>query len=136
MARFDKYDPISGGFRAPLAADWAGALATPVGVGLDANGRVVPGAGNTGVVAVVVIDGQVNTTGGRTNNKFAGDVVDCMTDGEIVDCTGLVAGTSYYADGGTGALGAAGPAAGANAARVGNTVEAQRLVVRAARVQG
>lgn len=136
MARFDKYDPISGGFRAPLAAAWAGALATPVGVGLDANGRVVPGAGNTGVIAVVCIDGQVNAQGTRTNVKNAGDVVDCMTGGEIVDCTGLVAGDEYFAAAADGVLTNAGPAAGANLTRVGWTVEAQRLVVRTERVQG
>lgn len=128
MARYDKYDPISGGFRAPLAADWAGALATPVGVGLDANGRVVPGAGNTGILGVVVIDGQVNTTGTRTNVKRAGDVVDIMTDGEIVDNTGLTAGTVYYAAAGDGALSTTN-----TGTRLGATVEAGRLVVRAAR---
>lgn len=125
MARYDKYDPISGGFRAPLAADWAGALATPVGVGLDANGRVVPGAGVSGVVGVVVIDGQVNQAGTRSNVKMAGDVVDVMTAGEIVDNTGLAAGTVYYADGTAGALGTDN-----TDARVGHTVEAGRLVVR------
>lgn len=125
MARYDKYDPISGGFRAPLAADWAGALGTPVGVGLDANGRVVPGAGNTGIVGVLVIDGQVNSQGTRTNNKFAGDVVDVMTAGEIVDCTGLTAGTEYFAAAAAGALGTTN-----TDTKVGHTVEAQRLVVR------
>lgn len=126
MARYDKYDPISGGFRAPLAADWADALGTPVGVGLDANGRVVPGAGATGVLGVVVIDGQVNSTGTRTNNKFAGDVVDVMTAGEIVDNTGLTAGTVYYAVAATGVV----TATAAGNVRLGHTVEAQRLVVR------
>lgn len=126
MARIDKYDPISGGFRAPLAADWAGPLATPVGVGLDANGRVVPGAGSTGVLAVVVVDGQLSPTGDRTNNKFAGDPVDCMTDGEIVDCTGLAAGTVQNSA-------ADGTVSAAAGTRVGHTVEAQRLVVRVAR---
>jgi hypothetical protein len=125
MARYDKYDPISGGFRAPLAADWAGALATPVGVGLDANGRVVPGAGVTGVVGVVVIDGRVNSLGARTNTKKAGDIVDVMTAGEIVDNTGLAAGTVYFADATAGAIGTDN-----TDARVGHTVEAQRLVVR------
>lgn len=136
MARYDKYDPLSGGFRAPLAADWAGALATPVGVGLDASGRVVPGPGNTGVLGVVVVDGTVSGTGTRTNNKLAGAIVDVMTDGEIVDCTGLTAGTAYYANTTTGVLETAAPAAGANKTRVGTTVEAQRLVVRSKIVQG
>lgn len=128
MARYDKYDPISGGFRAPLAANWAGALGDPVGVGLDANGRIVPGAGNTGVLGVVVVDGQVNAQGTRSNVKVAGDILDVMTDGEIVDCTGLTAGTVYYAAAANGAISTTN-----TGTRLGSTVEAQRLVVRAAR---
>lgn len=131
MARYDKYDPISGGFRAPLAADWAGALATPVGVGLDANGRVVPGAGNTGVIAVLVVDGRVDQVGARTNIKKAGDIVDCMTQGEIVDNTGLTAGTKYYAAAAAGAVSTTGTT---GQTRVGHTVEAGRLIVRVAPV--
>lgn len=127
MARYDKYDGKVGGFRAPLAADWgAGTVGVPTGVGLDANGRIVAGAGNTGVIGVLVIDSPMN----------AGDVVDTMTAGEIVDVTGLDAGSVHYADGADGSLDAAAPAAGANATRVGWTVEAQRLVVRASQVQG
>ena len=34
MARIDKYEGVGDGFRAPLAADWAGSV-TPIGVGLD-----------------------------------------------------------------------------------------------------
>lgn len=127
MARYDKYDPISGGFRAPAAAAWAaGSVGVPTGVGLDANGRVVAGAGNTGVIGIVVVD-QI---------KAVGDVLDVQTHGEMVDVTGLVAGTVYYVNDATGALEAAAPAAGANKTRAGWTVEATRLVVRASRVQG
>jgi len=125
MARYDKYDPYSGGFRAPLAADWAVAdYGVPFAVGLDANGRVVKGAGNSGIVAVLVVDG--NVVGGvlRGTAKLAGDIVDCMTSGEIVDCAGLVAGDAY---GGT----PTGPLAStAGLPQVGHTVEAGRLVVR------
>lgn len=118
MARYDKYDPISGGFRAPLAAAWGTAegLATVFGVGLDANGRVVKGAGNTGVLGVLVVDSA----------KAAGDIVDVMTDGEIVDVA-LAAGTVYFAATG-GAVSTTN-----TGTRVGHTVEAKRLVVRAAR---
>lgn len=127
MARYDKYDPVDGGFRAPLAADFAAAdLNKCLGVGLDVNGRVVIGAGNTGIVGTLVL----------TKALKAGDIVDVMTDGEQVEMTGLAAGTVYYADAATGALGAVAPAAGVNAARVGHTVEATRLVVRMERVQG
>lgn len=128
MARYDKYEPLGGGFRAPLAADWAGALGTPVGVGLDANGRAVPGAGQTGVLGVVVVDGQVKSDGTRFNLKKAGDIVDVMTDGEIVDCTGLAAGTVYYAAAADGAISTTN-----TGVRIGATSEAQRLIVRAAR---
>lgn len=114
MGRYDKYDPKAGGFRAPLAADFAvGDIKTVFGVGLDANGRVVMGAGNSGLVGVLVL----------TQAKSAGDIVDIMTNGEITDAD-LTAGTAYFADGTTGALGATG------AAYVGHTVEADRLVVR------
>lgn len=126
-ARYDKYDPISGGFRAPLDAAWADALVGEVrGVGLNANGRVVAGAGNTGIKGVVVI----------TKAMAAGDIVDVMTDGEVVSVAGLAAGTTYYAATADGVLGSAAPAAGANAVAVGCTVEASRLVVRVDRVQG
>ena len=115
MARIDKYDPVDGGFRAPLAADWAGS-ATPIGVGLNVNGRVVAGAGQSGVVGVLC----------KPDAASAGDPVDIMTDGELVEFAG-VAGTNYFADTGTGAIGAAG---GVGKVRVGATVEATRLVVR------
>lgn len=124
MGRYDKYDPIAGGFRAPLAAD-RDTNETPIGVGLDANGRVVAGAGNSGIVGVLI----------NTRDMNAGDIVDVMTHGEIVEA-GLVAGTTYYAADADGTLGTAGPAAGVNATRVGHTVEADRLVVRVQEVQG
>lgn len=122
MARYDKYDPISGGFRAKLAADWAnGDVGKPIGVGLNANGQVVKGAGNTGILGVLCEDGERLSTG--LVGKKAGTVVDVMTSGEIVDCTGLTAGTKYAAATADGAIGATGSA-------IGHTVEASRLVVR------
>lgn len=124
MARYDKFEPKAGGFRAPLAGDW-NAVDMVIGVGLDANGRVVPGAGNTGIVGVVCT--------GRTHS--AGAIIDTMTDGDIVDA-GLVAGTVYYASDVDGTLGDAAPAAGVNGTRIGHTVEADRLVVRTQAVQG
>ena len=126
MARYDKYDPISGGFRAQLAADWADAdKGIPFGVTLDGNGRVVKVAAADTAKAVLVID----------QAKAAGDVVDCMTSGEIVDVSGLAAGTDYHTAADA-TLEAAAPAAGANKVRVGHTVEADRLVVRVQKVQG
>ena len=125
-ARYDKYDPLSGGFRAALATDWADAdVDKPFGVGLNAAGRVVKGQGQTGVRAVLVVDAK---------GKKAGDIVDCMTAGEIVDCEDLAAGTVYYADASDGEISDTAPAAGETGVRVGHTVEATRLVVRVAPV--
>lgn len=116
MARIDKYDPISGGFRAPLAAAYTGS-STPIGVGLNAAGRVVAGAGQTGIVGVVCLPG----------NHEALSPVDVMTDGELVEFAGA-AGTVYTADTTTGVIGTS--AQSATKVRVGHTVEATRLVVR------
>lgn len=123
MARIDKYDPISGGFRAPLAANInahdgvIGGATAPLGVGLDTSGRVVAGAGNTGIIAVLCLP----------SNKKAGDVVDNMTSGEIVEAGGT-AGTTYTANTTTGAITNA--AASATQIVVARTVEVGRLVVR------
>lgn len=152
-ARYDKYEPVGGGFRGVLAADLTFSAAGefgPKAVSLDANGKVVVGtAGQSGGVGVLVknvpmtppmgsIAGIVATgipLGGR-----AGEAVDVMTDGEIVDVTGLVAGTTYFAAA-DGSLTATPLGAGINGYRVGHTMELQsnglcRLVVRFERVQG
>lgn len=127
MPRFDKVEPKGGSFRAVLAFAIAAVdVGTVVGVGLDVNGKVVKGAGQTGVLAVIC----------PSSPASIGDPIDCMTDGEIVDMTGLAAGTVYYGGAAAGALGAVAPVAGVNAARVGYTVEAWRLVVRVSRDQG
>lgn len=125
MARIDKYEPKSGGFRAPLAASWAG-QAAPVVVSLDGSGRVVVGSlGATNGVGVLC----------KPDAAAAGTFVDIMTDGELVEAA-LAAGTVYYATVTTGALTTSAPGAGVNGFRVGHTVEASRLVVRFQAVQG
>ena len=128
MARYDKYDPKAGGYRAPLAADFDPAnLEKILGVGHDASGRVVIGSGASGLKGVLVL----------TKARKAGDIVDVMTDGEIVEfgpsdagkVPGVdfgVAGTKYFSAG-TGLVTSTG---GAGAMYVGHTVEAQRLIVR------
>ncbi len=137
-ARYDKYDPINGGFRAPLAADLtfdANGEMGPKAVSLDANGRVVVGtAGQSGFVGVLVknvpkspslgnIAGAVQA--GVPIGGKAGDIVDVMTAGEIVDVPSLAAGTKYYAA-------ADGSMNTTNTNPIiGWTVEAGRLVVRA-----
>ena len=136
--RYDKYDPISGGFRAKLAADLtfdAEGSSGVKGVSLDTNGRVVVGtAGQSGLVGVMVknvplypslgsVPGGVNAAvpvGGK-----AGQPVDIMTAGEIVEVPGLVAGIEVYVT----PAGALSTVATANF-RVGFTVEANRLIVR------
>lgn len=145
MARYDKYDPISGGTRAKLAANLPlvnGAIG-PVGVSLNASGLVVIGtAGQSGLIGVLVKNaprgpiGQWNGTmlGDPVPHAFigteAGDVVDIMTNGEIVDIDPAVftAGQKVY----TNAAGALSVTGGAGKTQVGFTVEAGRLVVRVA----
>jgi TusA-related sulfurtransferase len=95
------------------------------GVGLDVNGKVVLGAGQTGVCGVIC----------PSNVMAINDPIDVMTDGEIVDVA-LTAGTNYYANTTTGVLETGAPAAGANKTKVGWTVQAWRLIVRASQVQG
>jgi len=136
-ARYDKYDGVSGGFRAKLAADLTVDAEGSTGikaVSLNASGQVVVGtAGASGFVGVIVkavpfypslgsIPGGVNLA--VPIGAKAGDVVDVMTDGEIVDIVGLAAGTKYYAAA-AGTLGVVG-----TDPYVGVTVEATRLVVR------
>lgn len=128
MARYDKYDPKDGGFRALLAADFSteGDLETAFGVSLNASGHVViGGGGNTDIVGVMILTKLAN----------AGDVVDLMTDGEIVELAGT-AGSIYYTRHDTGALTTNSDPAGDGSiatTRVGHSVEADRLVVRTAR---
>lgn len=90
--RVDKSDPYSGTHRARLASAWLAAdVGVIVGVGLDANGRIVKGAGNTGVIGVVCLSKVRN----------AGHPVDILKRAELVGGaqvivgTAAVAGTSY-----------------------------------------
>jgi len=144
MARYDKYEPIAGGFRARLnaALTLTNGSIGPVAVSLNATGKVVVGtAGQSGMVGVLVKNaakGPVGSWGtnllGGTPNAYApvgaqaGDVVDIMTNGEIVDLDtdDFPAGTRFYAaaDGSLSATAAEG------SIPVGWTVEAGRLVVR------
>jgi hypothetical protein len=125
MARYDKYEPKAGGFRAPLAGAWAASeKGKPYAVGLNSSGQVVKGAGNTGILGVLIVN----------QAQAAGDIVDVMTHGEIVEMTlsdgitALTAGTVYY---GVPADGTLSVTATANK-KVGHTVEAGRMVVRVA----
>lgn len=132
MARFDKYDPVSGGFRARLGwAPVAGEVGDVIAVSLNASGEAVKAAAADTIAGVVCLSSLLSD----------GDVVDVMTDGEIVDIgasdnvTGAAAGAVAYGAAG-GGIDVTAPAAGANGTRVGFFVEAWRLVVRVGRVQG
>lgn len=139
-ARYDQVEPHVGIVRAPLAADLtfdANGEFGPKAVSLDANGRVVIGtAGPSGFAGILVKNVPVvpagRFTAAQTVNHWmggrAGDVVDIMTQGQIVDVEGLVAGAAVYAEP-DGDLIANDDGAGAND-RVGYTVEAGRLVVQ------
>lgn len=141
MARYDKYDPISGGFRARLAANLSltdGSIIAAVS--LDSSGKVVVGdGGQTGFVGVLVKNASTEPVGRMASSIpgtnyvthapvgcKAGDVVDIMTAGEIVDLdTGdFPAGTNIYA-GSDGTL-----SDDTDGTLVGWTVDAGRLVVR------
>lgn len=125
FSRIDKYEPMGGGFRAPLnAAIPADDVGKIRGVSINSSGRAVLGG------AVVAIKGVICAV----KVMAAGDIIDVMTDGEIVQATlpagtALVAGTDYYADATTGAL----TATATSNAYVGHTVELDRLVVRVGR---
>ena len=129
MARFDKYDPYGGGFRAPLAADWVvGDAGKPYAVGLNSSGQVVKGAGQSGIVGVLVL----------TKAYKAGTIVDIMTDGEIIEFAPTAttpgagygaAGTAYFANTSTGVISTTGTT---GAHKVGHTVESSRLIVHVA----
>lgn len=86
--RVDKSDPYSGTHRARLAAAWLAAdVGVIVGVGLDANGRIVKGAGNTGVIGVLCLSKVRN----------AGHPVDIIKRGELVGGTEVIVGTAATA---------------------------------------
>lgn len=117
MANYEKYDPKVGGFRAPLAADWAsGDIKKVFGVGLNASGQVVKGAGSSGIVGVIVL----------TKARKATEIVDIMTGGEIV-AFGGDPGAKYFA---ATADGAVTKTTGTGKTLVGHTVEGDRLIVR------
>lgn len=116
--RLDKTESAIGVTRGTLAADIAEASwGKVIGVGIDSGGLVVKGAGQTGIIGVIVAD--------KTNCK-AGMRCDIFGNGsEIVGTDqSLAAGTKYYseADGDI-------TATVSTNTYIGFTVEASRLVV-------
>lgn len=118
MARVDK--TISSlNTRAQLAVAWTEAdIAEVTPVGINAAGLAVKGAGQTGVVGVMIPQTK--------SDLPAGTVQDIFSTGEIVEVEGLAAGSKYYSD-------AAGViSTTATGTYLGYTVEADRLVLRMA----
>lgn len=88
MSRFDKYDPVAGGFRAPLAA---AITSTDVGkiqaVSINTSGQaVIGGAAETAVQGLIV----------AVRPMAINEIIDVMTHGEIVEAL-KTAGTAWAA---------------------------------------
>jgi hypothetical protein len=125
VARYDKFDSKLSGPRSFLAADWLpGDLEKVVGVGYDNQGRLVKGAGATGIVGVLVLTRII---------KAGREPVDPMKRGEIVqfdkvgrpnvNFTAAAPGTKFYAA-------ADGTVSTTNTGTyIGHTVEKSRLIV-------
>ena len=141
--RWDKYDGYVGNFRGSLAADLDldEQSNSVLAVGLNSSGATTVGAGQTGVVALLIvpvgIDYHGNLLEGGINTQ-AGDPCDNGKHGEITNFqpydaaagVGLkngtpAAGTKYYGHPDGSVLAATGP----GAVYVGHTVEADRLIV-------
>lgn len=77
--RYDKYDPVSGGFRAALnAAILSADVGKVLGVSINTSGKVVVGgAAITDIVGVIC----------PVRAMAANEVIDVMTSGEITDAT-------------------------------------------------
>lgn len=116
MPRYDKYEPYAGGFRAPTQEAVARENKNVLrGVQLNDGGRaVLDGSEATKKFVGVVIPHDY---------KNAGDILDVMTSGEIVEFEGDP-GTDYFVQA-NGTIGKT-----ASNYYVGTTVEATRLVVR------
>jgi len=143
MPKYDKYDPIAGGFRAllqgPLPLIAGGFFGA---VSLNASGRVVPGTGaQSGLVGVLVKNVARGPIGRWDTSLDAGvpnpaapigasalDVVDIMTAGHIVDLDpeDFPAGRRVYAA----ADGTISTTAAQGSIQIGHTVKAGSLIVR------
>lgn len=124
MSRYDKYDPVSGGTRAKLAAAISSAadVGKIQGVSINTSGQaVIGGAAITDIVGVIC----------PVRLMAAGEVIDVMTSGEITDALYTAGGATAAGDrvyvATTGALSTT------NTGRlVGRVIEVGRIVIRAA----
>jgi hypothetical protein len=121
-ARIDKTDSAVGVVRGVLNADVAsGSWNKPLGVGINASGKVVLGAGTSGIVGIIIVDSTNYRAGSRCDIFKLGEVV--LTSTDI-----LVAGTNYTANTTTGVITSA--AVSASQIQIGYTVEADRLILK------
>jgi hypothetical protein len=119
--RTDVSNPHSGTHRARLEAAWLAAdVGEIIGVGLNASGRVVKGAGNTGVIGVLVMS-QVRPAGHPVDVLKIAEV----TGGTQIAGVAAVAGTSYSIT----AAGVIAATAAGVPGNLGHTVEIDRFVV-------
>lgn len=118
MARVDKTESAIGVCRAPSnAAIDPADFDKVIGVGLNSQGRVVKGAGTTGIIGVIC-----PTRIARRENS----ILDIFQLAQFVDVEGIAAGSAVYASNTDGAL----STTAEGGTRVGFTVEADRLCVR------
>lgn len=137
MSRYDKTSSKTGVFRAPInfalnATSGPGSVSDldrVLVVALNGSGRIIKATTAVSAVGILV-----------AHKVFAaGDIVDVMTGGEVVElgvndiqgATTPTAGTKYYFDATASRLAATAPGVGAIGFYVGTTVEITRLVVRA-----
>lgn len=124
MARYDKYDPVSGGFRAKLnAAIVTADVGKVLGVSINTSGKVVIGG-----AAVADIVGVVCAV----RPMAAGEPIDVMTSGEIQDATYSAGGATAAGDRIYVAI-ADGATSTTNTGKlVGRVIEIGRMLIRAA----
>lgn len=119
--RVDKTDSAVGVVRGTLAADVAAENTGKVlGVGFNAQGRTVLGAGTSGVIGVIIPNKISRKAGDRCDIFVLAEILADSTE------TPLTAGAKYYVDNTTGAL----TATATGGTQVGFSAEVDRLVIR------
>lgn len=86
--RFEKSTPYGGTFVAPLAVDLDEAAHgnKVIGVGLNSAGAITIGGGQTGIIGVILpVVGTNPYSGGLLEGQVAGDPLDVMVQGEIIN---------------------------------------------------
>lgn len=131
MARIDKSNPINSTFRVHIAADYPDAnLGKLYGVGLDASGKVVIGAGVDGIVGVMVLTEKPGVIGplrqvSRVDIMKSGEVVEFGPTAGVPGTDFGTAGHAYYST----QAGVISDVWAANSVYVGHCVEPDRLIV-------